>query len=278
MKGLSVIPGNAGSAEMIDLPAPAPLSDGALLVRPRIIGICATDAEIIAGDYGEAPPGEQRLILGHESLGEVVEAPAGSGFVPGQLVVGVVRRPDPEPCDHCAREEWDMCRNGLFTECGIKQRHGYAQELYSLEPEYAIPVDPSLGDLGVLVEPASVVGKASAICLHFLKRTQVPPRTALITGAGPIGLLAALATTQYGLDTYVVDIVETGLKPDLVRKLGATYHTAMSATWRSLPEVVIECTGVGAVCAAGVSPRRALSLPHRHISGSAAAEVDLNVF
>lgn len=93
--------------------------------------------------------------------------------------------------------------------------NGYAQELYTLEPEFAVPVDAELGDLGVLVEPASVVAKAGTVALHILQRSAIPPRTALITGAGPIGLLAALATTQYGLDTYVVDIVESGRKPDL---------------------------------------------------------------
>ena len=190
MRALSVIPGRAGTAEMVDRPEPQ-VSGDVLLVRSRAIGICGTDAEIIAGDYGEAPPGEQRLVLGHESLGEVVEAPAGSGFEPGQLVVGVVRRPDPVPCDHCAVGEWDMCRNDLYTESGIKQRHGYAQEWYTLEPGFAVPVDEALGDLGVLVEPASVVAKAGAHAVHFLQRSEVAPRTALITGAGPIGLLAA---------------------------------------------------------------------------------------
>ena len=128
MKALSVVPGTAGSAEMIDVAPPA-AEEGTLLMRSLAVGVCGTDLEIIEGHYGEAPAGEERLILGHESLGEVVDAPAGSGFSPGQLVVGVVSRPDPEPCDHCAAGEWDMCRNGLYAECGIKQRHGYAQEV-----------------------------------------------------------------------------------------------------------------------------------------------------
>src|SRR5262245_11572554 len=128
MKALTVCPGAANSLELLDLPPPD-ASKGSLLVKGRSIGICGTDLEIIEGGYGEAPPGESRLILGHESLGEVIEAPAGSGFTPGQLVVGVVRRPDPVPCDHCSIGEWDMCRNGLYRECGIKQEHGYACEV-----------------------------------------------------------------------------------------------------------------------------------------------------
>ena len=122
-----------------------------------------------------------------------------------------------------------MCRNGLYRECGIKQQHGYAREVYRLDPEFAIPVDPELGDLGVLLEPASVVAKACVHSLHFLQRTDVPARTALITGAGPIGLLAALAARHYGLETYVVDIVESGPKPDLVRDLGAHYHAGSAS-------------------------------------------------
>jgi len=264
---------------MTDVAPPQASEDGALLVRSRAIGICGTDVEIIDGLYGAAPPGEQRLILGHESLGEVVEAPAGSGFAPGQLVVGVVRRPDPEPCDHCALDEWDMCRNGLYTECGIKEGHGYAQELYRLGPQYAVAVDAALGDLGVLVEPASVVAKACALSLHFLQRSNVSPRTALITGAGPIGLLAALATSQYGLDTYVVDVVESGPKPDLVRDLGATYHVGRISDLAISPEVVIECTGIGSlVQEAGLLAAPGAVIALTGISAApAAAEVDLNL-
>ena len=84
----------------MELPDPDP-SEGAILVDGVALGICGTDAEIVHGDYGEAPPGAERLILGHESLGRVAEAPDGSGFAPGDLVVGIVRRPDPEPCASC---------------------------------------------------------------------------------------------------------------------------------------------------------------------------------
>jgi hypothetical protein len=111
----------------------------------------------------------------------------------------------------------DMCRNGLSTECGIKQQDGYAREQYRLDPQFAIRISPALGDLGVLVEPTSVVAKACLHSMHVLRRAEVPVRSALVTGAGPIGLLAALVITQAGINTYVVDIVESGPKPDLVR-------------------------------------------------------------
>ena len=116
-----------------EVPEPAP-EEGAILVDGVALGICGTDAEIVRGDYGEAPPGAERLILGHESLGRVAEAPDGSGFAPGDLVVGIVRRPDPVPCPSCAAGEWDFCRNGGYTERGIKALHGYGSERWRIEP------------------------------------------------------------------------------------------------------------------------------------------------
>ena len=246
MKALAVRPGVTNSGEMIEL-APPDSAEGAILVRGLAIGICGTDVEIMEGAYGQAPADDDRLILGHESLGEVIEAAAGTGFSPGQLVVGVVRRPDPEPCDHCAIGEWDMCRSVHFRECGIKEQHGYAREMYRLDPQFAVVVDPRLGELGVLLEPASVVAKACMLAVHFLKRTDVRAKTALVTGAGPIGLLAALATRHYGLETHVVDVVDSGPKPDLVRDLGAHYHAGSAADLDISPEIVIECTGIGSV-------------------------------
>src|SRR5262245_11974226 len=115
MHALTVHPGVANSARLEDVPEPA-LSDGAVLVRTLALGVCGTDREIVAGHYGAAPRGEQRLILGHESLGQVSEAPAHCDLVPGDLVVGIVRRPDPVPCLACAAGEWDMCLNGRYTE------------------------------------------------------------------------------------------------------------------------------------------------------------------
>jgi threonine dehydrogenase-like Zn-dependent dehydrogenase len=277
MKALAVKPGVRNSAQMIEVAPPAS-SNGSLLVRGREIGICGTDLEIVEGEYGEAPAGEQHLILGHESLGEVVAAPSGSGYSEGDLVVGMVRRPDPEPCDHCALGEWDMCRNGLYHECGIKQHDGYASEVFQLEPEFAVLIPPRLADFGVLVEPASVVAKACVQSLHFLKRTDVRPRQALITGAGPIGLLAALATSQYGLETYVVDIVDSGPKPDLVRQLGAHYHAGSAADLDISPDLVIECTGIGSVlrdAGAKAAPGGAIALTG--ISSAPGSPVDLNV-
>ena len=108
-------------------------------------------------------------------------------------MAGIVRRPDPVPCPYCAAGEWDMCRNGQYTERGIKERHGYASERFRIEPEFAVTVQPSLGILGVLLEPASVLAKAWEHADRIGQRSDAwRPHTALVTGAGPIGLLAAL--------------------------------------------------------------------------------------
>src|SRR5690606_38911440 len=140
MRALTVEPGQANSACVEDVPQPR-REDGAVLVRTLAVGICGTDIDILAGDYGWAPPDRRRLILGHESLGQVEEAPAGSGLDAGDLVVGIVRRPDPAPCRYCAAGDWDMCSNGGYTERGIKQLDGYCSEYFRIEPEFAVRVD-----------------------------------------------------------------------------------------------------------------------------------------
>jgi glucose 1-dehydrogenase len=203
----------------------------------------------VDGKYGWAPPGKDRLVLGHESLGRVLDPGSNSGLKKGDLVVGIVRRPDPVPCSNCAVGEWDMCRNGRYTERGIKQIDGFMSELWRIEPEYTIKVPSSLGILGVLLEPASVLAKAWEQVTAIGQRAFWEPRTALVTGAGPIGLLAALFGTQRDLDVHVVDRATSGPKPQLVKSLGATYHSDGIANLGFEPDVIIECTGVGQVIA-----------------------------
>lgn len=243
MRAITVSPGVAHSARLEDVPEP-PESDGAILARTLALGVCATDREILSGSYGFAPPGQQRLVLGHESLGAVEQAPEGCGFAPGDLVVGIVRRPDPEPCVACAAGEWDMCRNGRYTERGIKERHGYGAERFRIEPEFAVKIDPILGVLGVLLEPASILAKAWDHTERIGYRARAwQPRTLLVTGAGPIGLLAAMMGIQRGLDVHVLDHNRGGPKEAIVRDLGGTYHSDPSDLERLAPDILMECTG-----------------------------------
>jgi len=246
MKAVTVEPKKAGTARLEDIPEPD-ARDGSVLVEAVAVGVCGTDIEIVEGLYGWAPPGKTRIVLGHESLGRVIDPGPRSGFRKGDLVVGIVRRPDPVPCPNCAVGEWDMCRNGRYTERGIKEIDGFMSERWRIEPEYAMTVDPSLGLLGVLIEPTSVVAKAWEQISAVGHRAFWKPRTVLVTGAGPIGLLAALIGKQHGGEIHVLDRVESGAKPELVRALGATYHTGTVAGVGFEPDIIVECTGVGQV-------------------------------
>ena len=248
MKAITVEPLKPGSARLEEVPSPDP-HDGSVLVEAIAVGVCGTDVEIVEGKYGWAPPGKKRLVLGHESLGRVIDPGSSAALKPGELVAGIVRRPDPVPCPNCAVGEWDMCRNGQYTERGIKEIDGFMSERWRIEPEYAVKIDRSLGHLGVLLEPTTVVTKAWEQVSAVGHRAYWQPRTVLITGAGPIGLMAALLGRQRGLDVHVLDRVQSGPKPDLVRDLGATYHTGLVADLPLEPDVIIECTGVGPVIA-----------------------------
>jgi glucose 1-dehydrogenase len=174
------------------------------------------------------------------------------------------------PCGACAHGQFDMCRNGQYTERGIKQIHGYGSQSWCVEADYAVVLDPRLADVGMLMEPTTVVAKAWNQVDGVGGRAWFEPHTTLVTGAGPIGLLAALIGVQRGLDVHVLDVVTDGPKPQLVADLGATYHHGPvdQVVGRLRPDVVIEATGVGQVvfdvmagtgsygivCLTGVSP------------------------
>jgi threonine dehydrogenase-like Zn-dependent dehydrogenase len=206
----------------------------------------------MSGEYGWAPPGLDRLILGHESLGRVEDAPADGRFRPGDLVVGIVRHPDPVPCLACAVDEWDMCRNGKYTERGIKEVNGFGSELWRSHPEYLVKLNPDLGMTGVLMEPATILAKAWDHIARIGERAKWEPKTLLVTGAGPVGLLAALMGAQRNLEVHVLDRVEDGPKPQLVHALGGVYHTGKISDLGFRPDVMIECTGVASLIAEAI--------------------------
>ncbi|WP_422773092.1 glucose 1-dehydrogenase [Plantactinospora sp. WMMC1484] len=269
MRAITVTPGRADSLRLVDdFPEPIP-DEGSVLVEAVAVGICGTDHEIIDGDYGEAPPGATDLVIGHESLGRVLDDPSGS-LSPGDLVAGIVRHPDPVPCANCAVGEWDMCRNGQYTEHGIKCLQGFARDRWRVSPKFAVRLDPSLAELGVLLEPTSVLAKAWEHIERIGARAAWEPKRVLVAGAGPIGLLASLLAAQRGYELHVLNRSANGEKPGLVEALGGTFHTG------SLPElgmefdIVLECTGAptvvldamcqaapnGIVCLTGVSSGR----------------------
>jgi threonine dehydrogenase-like Zn-dependent dehydrogenase len=168
-----------------------------------------------------------------------------------------------------------MCRNGRYTEHGIKGLHGFARDRYRAYPDSLVKLDPALGQLGILLEPTSVVAKAWEHIERIGRRAAWEPRRVLITGAGPVGLSVALLAVQRGLEVHVLDRIAEGRKPELVQRLGAQYHSTPVADLRLEADVVIECTGVasviaevldgtgrnGIVCLAGVSsPGRLIAL------------------
>ena len=249
MKAITVEPGKAGTRCFEDVPEPD-LRDGSVLVEAVAVGVCGTDVEIAEGKYGWAPPGQARLVLGHESLGRVLD-PGPSSLKKGDLVVGIVRRPDPVPCPACAVGEWDMCRNGEYTERGIKQIHGFMSERWRIEPEYAIKVDPSLGILGVLLEPMTVIAKALEQVV--VRRASAPSgRRRRCSSPAPA---RSACWRRCGARLHG----QGGPRPrpharrassrSSCATSGRRITPGASSTSTSTPDVIVECTGVGSVIA-----------------------------
>lgn len=246
MKALTVTPGSKDSLTLQEVKPPEP-SEGSVLVDALAIGLCGTDREIINAEYGTAPEGRDVLVIGHENLGRVSQAPQESGFSAGDLVVGIVRRPDPVPCGACAAGEWDMCLNGKYTEHGIASLDGFGREQWREDPGHLVKLDTSLADVGVLLEPTTIVAKAWDQVERIGARAFFAPRVVAITGAGPVGLLAALLGVQRGYEVHVYDVVTDGPKPQLVADLGAHFHTDSLPDSGLEPDIIIECTGVAPV-------------------------------
>lgn len=200
MRAVTVVPGKAHSLTVRDdIPEP-PHDDERALVRVLETGVCGTDVEIESALYGEAPPGSPYLILGHENLGRVERAVDGSGLAKGDLVVSTVRRPCPELCRSCLEGQQDMCLTGHYLERGIKGLHGFMCERYAELPRHLIHVPPGLRPVAVLIEPLSFIEKGIEQALRIQQRLEWNPRTAVVLGAGPVGLLASLALRLRGLD------------------------------------------------------------------------------
>lgn len=273
MRALTIRPGDPSSLRVEELTDPVPTDDN-ILVQTIGVGVCGTDRDVLDGDLGHPEDGKDRLIIGHEAVGRVIEAPRDCELRAGDLVAPIVRRPDPLPCPNCAIGEWDMCRNGRFTEAGIRGLDGYAADRFVLPAGFGVRVDALLGELGVLVEPASIVAKAWEAIFHIGARSRWEPNRVLITGAGPVGLLAALFATRYGNEVHVLDQVTDGPKPQLVRDLGANYHRDGLGDVERGFDVVVECTGSpelavavaghlgpnGIACQTGVFPEDSVGL------------------
>jgi len=262
MQAIAVTPGKK-SVGIIDQTEPRISSPTDVKLRMIEAGVCGTDKEICAFEYGTPPNGSDQLVIGHESLGEVVEVgPKVTRVKVGDLVVPMVRRPCPHDyCIACRSSRQDFCFTGDFTERGIKGRHGFMAQYVVDDEQYMNPVPTALRDVAVLVEPLTIAEKGLAQVWQVQQRlpwgcpgTQGKAAShchrALVLGAGPVGLLGAMALVNSDFETYVYSR-ETAPNPKsiLVESIGAHYISSAELTPEMLPkrigniDLVYEATG-----------------------------------
>ncbi|MCC6677001.1 MAG: glucose 1-dehydrogenase [Phycisphaerales bacterium] len=263
MKAIAVFP-QQREVRLIDAQEPRLTGPDEVKVRTLEVGVCGTDREICGFHYGTPPEGSGHLVIGHECLGEVVETgPAVRGLRKGDLAVLTVRRPcGLETCPSCREGRQDFCYTGAFTERGIKQQHGFMTEFVVDRERYFIPVPRELREVAVLVEPLTIAEKALIEVWQVQQRLpwscpsaggeRKPGHChhALVLGAGPIGLLGAMAFANAGFSTVVYSREgEKSDKADLVRSFGAQYISSEVTEISNLVErmgtidVVYEATG-----------------------------------
>jgi glucose 1-dehydrogenase len=219
MRAVGLIP-KTGKLEIIDVPQPAIQQPDQVLLQMLEVGVCGTDREIAHGAIGEAPPGDQHLIIGHESLARVAAVgSAVSAVSEGDLVVATVRRGCGR-CPSCLAGAVDFCTTGAYIEHGIKQLNGFMTEYVVDGAEFLVPLPADLRQVGVLLEPLSVGEKAIEQALSVLRRLPRPPGRldrpmeagdwgvglrALVAGSGPIGMLGAMILRAHGAEVTVID-------------------------------------------------------------------------
>jgi threonine dehydrogenase-like Zn-dependent dehydrogenase len=253
MKAIAVIPGQPNSVHLTEAPMPklADVPHGrGVLVKVLQIGVDATDREINDALYGNPPPGDKYLIIGHESFGQVVEVgPAVKDLAPGDYVSCTVRRPGGSLYDQIGRN--DITSEETYYERGINLRHGYLTEYFVDDCEYIVKVPQKLKHLGVLSEPASVCAKAIEQAYLAQHRLQVwHPRRAFVLGAGQIGLLATMMLRLRGLEVFTLArSAAPNRKATITEAYGATYVSTAKESMHDLatrvgkPDIIFECTG-----------------------------------
>jgi threonine dehydrogenase-like Zn-dependent dehydrogenase len=266
MKAVAVFPKDK-QARVIEEPEPQIRTDSEVKVRMLEVGICGTDREIVEGLHGEPPAGSDHLVLGHESLGQVVEV--GSevrGLRVGDLAVLLVRRPCAhEECIACRSGRQDFCYTGDFTERGIKEAPGFLAEMVVDDQRYVVPMPAGLREIGVLVEPLTIAEKALEQVMQVQRRLpwglaglgeggKTYRHKAVVLGAGPVGLLGAMALAVRGFEVYVASREEGDTAPaKIVQAIGARYlsttHMTMQEIGRRVGQIdlVYEATGAAQV-------------------------------
>jgi threonine dehydrogenase-like Zn-dependent dehydrogenase len=262
MKAVAVTPGKK-SVGIIDQPEPRISSPTDVKLRMIEAGVCGTDKEICAFEYGTPPNGSDDLVIGHESLGEVVEVgPKVTRVKIGDLVVPMVRRPcRHDNCMACRSGRQDFCFTGDFKERGIKEMHGFMAQYVVDDQIYMNPVPKDLREAAVLVEPLTIAEKALIQVWDVQQRlpwgcpaepgkAQDHCHRAVVLGAGPVGLLGAMALVNNDFDTYVyVREPVPNPKADVLKLIGAKYLSAETHSLEALAQevgnvdLVYEATG-----------------------------------
>ncbi|MEP6652934.1 MAG: glucose 1-dehydrogenase [Myxococcales bacterium] len=273
MKAVAVFPAEKAVRVVTDHPEPRLERASDVRLKMLDVGVCGTDREIASFDYGTPPPGSPYLVIGHESLGEVIEIGAGVSRVKrGDLVVTMVRRPCGHlDCPACAIDRPDFCLTGAFTERGINGRHGYMTEQVVDDESYMIVLPAELRQVGALLEPLTIAEKALIEVgdvqdrLPWLRATGRPPlvdvaKRAVVLGAGPVGLLGAMALVVRGFQTWVYSLEPAGSpKAKWVETIGARYLSSTDAAIESMPSIVgnidliYEATGSASVAFTAIS-------------------------
>ena len=252
MKAVAVFPGSQ-EVRLVEREPPRLTEPDQVTLRMLDIGICGTDKEICSFEYGTPPQGDEYLVIGHESVAEIVDVgTAVERLAPGDLVVPSVRRPCPRPgCLACRSGHQDYCYTGDFSERGIKEAHGYMAEYVVDHEQYMNIVPPDLRDIAVLAEPLTIAEKALAQIFWMMQ--QRPPwidpdapgeergdgLSALVLGVGPVGLLGAMVLVSAGFTTYVYSReLPPGPRIDLVSAIGATYASSQATTFGQLADQI----------------------------------------
>ncbi len=237
MKAVAVFP-KTKEIKVIEHEVPQIAEPDQVKLRMLDIGVCGTDREICSFEYGTPPAGSDYLVIGHESLGEVIEVgPAVSRLKVGDLVVTTVRRPcASSACNPCRAGFPDFCRTGEYTERGIKGAHGFMTEFVVDQERNMHVVPPVLREVAVLTEPLTIAEKAKQ--QMWLIQRRLPwlnpdlPRASqtarkmqgIILGAGPVGLLGAFVGALTGADFYVYALHPAPNPASaIVEAIGATY-------------------------------------------------------
>lgn len=253
MYAIAVKPGIKDSVHLKEVPKPSIDSisnNRAVLVKVLRVGLDATDKEIVAAQYGATPSGQDFLILGHESFGIVERVGSNvTEFKPGDYVVATVRRPGKSIYDKMGT--YDMSTDDIYYERGINLLHGYLTEYYIDEPEYIVKVPDRLREVGVLLEPASVIEKGITQAYEIQRRLKLwQPKRAAVLGAGTIGLLATMALRNRCLNVCAFARSKPPyLNSTLVEEIDACYHSTkdMSLTEASNNhgpfDIIFEATG-----------------------------------